>query len=215
MSKRTLIAWIFEFAGVTGIAVILGTTVPKLWIVLPVIVIVAAKVSEYVVASRERHDIVRRQLQVFLALLPSDGADVRCTYHYPVRNRIRGRVELVQAFDYLPQGGGGGRRFNSEKGIIAKVYAAKGPRVENFANDEEYRQRMVQEYSYSTGELRDRKADRRSYACYPIVDENHTVLGLIYVDADVHGAFTDDMRNPRWRALNAAAAVVREAVLTA
>ncbi len=215
MSKRTLIAWIIEFAAVTAIAVILGTTAPTWWIVVPVVFILAAKLCEYVIASRERHEIVRRQLQVFLALLPRENADVRCTYHYPARSRIRGRVKLVQAFDYVPHGGGGGRRFNSEKGIIAKVYAVKGPRVENFINDEEYREQMVHEYNYSVAELQERRADRRSYACYPILDETHTVLGLIYVDADVPGTFTEDIENPRWRALNAAAAVVREAVLRA
>jgi hypothetical protein len=119
----------------------------------------------------------------------------------------------VQAFDYLPHGGDGGRRFGSEKGIIAKVDASKGPRVENFASDEENRRRMIAEYNYSLSELGDRRADRRSYACYPLLDKNHKVLGLIYFDSNVPGTFTEDATNPRWRTLNAAAAAVQEAVL--
>jgi hypothetical protein len=47
------------------------------------------------------------------------------------------------------------------------------------------------------------------------VDEKHAVLGPIYLDANVSGTFADDMKNPRWRALNAVAPVVREVVLTA
>ena len=213
MSTRTLILWVIEFLAITAIAVILDTTYSRLWIVLPAIALLASRFSEYYMASLERHEVIRRQLQLLLALMPHGRANLRCTYHYPLR---RWNVtKLVQAFDYLPQGGGGGRRFDIKKGIIAKTYTAKGPRIENFENDQEYRHRMVQEYNYSEDELRDITSDRRSYACCPIVDENHTVLGLIYIDANVSGTFTDDMTNPRWRMLNATANVLREQVLNA
>src|SRR5205807_8865171 len=102
--------------------------------------------------------------------------------HRPYHHKIRNHTELVQAFDYIPEGGGGRRRFPIGKGIIGKVYSLKAPRVENFASDAEYRTRMVSEYNYTISEVMERTADRRSYLCYPIVDENHNVLGLIYFD---------------------------------
>ncbi len=215
MTRRTLVVWGVEFVAVTVIAIVLSTatTASKWWATLPAAAIVVTKITEYVHTSRVRLEIVRHQLQVFLMLLPGNGSRIRCTYHYPIYHRIRRRTDLVQAFDYLPDGGGGGRPFPTTKGIIGKAYFVKGPRVENFASDEEYRQRMVSEYNYSTAELMKRTVDRRSYACYPLLDENHDVLGLIYLDSDTEGTFTMDATNPRWTALSAAGEVIRANVL--
>jgi GAF domain-containing protein len=215
MSKRTIVIWAIEFASFTAIAVVLSTatTAAKLWAALPAVIIVASKIAEYLHNVRVRMNIVRYQLQILLTLLPTDGSRVRCTYHRPVHQKLRNRTQLAQAFDYIPDGGGGGRRFPIEKGIIGKVYSIKAPRVENFASDEEYRKRMVAEYNYTTSEVMERTADRRSYVCYPVVEENHKVLGVLYLDSDKPGTFTMDETNPRWRAIRDAGEVIRSNVL--
>ena len=69
--------------------------------------------------------------------------------------------------------------------------------VENFENDEEYRQKMISEYKYLEEELMERKADRKSYFCYPLVDENHKVIGLIYLDSSRFNAFRLDNDDSR------------------
>src|SRR5947207_2058192 len=119
MSRRTIIVWTAEFASLTAIAVVLSTATAtaKWWVALPAAIIVASKFAEYLHNLRVRMDIVRYQLQILVTLLPTDGARVRCTYHRPVTQKLRNRTHLVQAFDYLPEGGGGGRRFPIEKGI--------------------------------------------------------------------------------------------------
>ncbi|MBZ5510360.1 MAG: hypothetical protein LAN70_04245 [Acidobacteriia bacterium] len=216
MNNRTVVLWIIEFASLTAIAVILSTatTVAKAWVALPGIIIVGVKIFEYNDSVRERMNAVRYQLQILLTLLPSEGAAVRGTYHRPTHHWYRKQTELVQAFDYIPIGGGGGRSFPIEKGIIGKVYSIKAPRVENFASDEEYRTRMVNEYNYTVSEVAQRTADRRSYVCFPIVNENHEVLGLIYLDSDTPNTFTLDATNVRWRAIRAAGETIRSNLLS-
>lgn len=216
MNRRTIVTWIIEFGALTAIAVMLSTapTLAKWWVILPVGVIVATKIAEYAHNLSVRMDIVRFQLQLLLTLLPTDGSRIRCTYHRPIHHKLRNRTELVQAFDYIREGGGGGRRFPTDRGIIGKVYSVKAPRVENFASDAEYRDRMVVEYGYTATELMQRTADRRSYICYPIVEENHKVLGLVYLDSDTPGTFTMEEANPRWQAIRHAGEVICGNILT-
>jgi hypothetical protein len=186
MTKRIAVFWLLDFVSVTAIAVVLSTAkaATKWWVAIPVAVIILSKIAEYIQYEHAAINVVRYQLQVLLTLLPADGSRIRCTYHRPSYRWLRNRMELVQAFDYIPTGGGGGRYFSVGKGIIGKVYSIKAPRVENFASDEEYRRRMVAEYNYTVADVMERTADRRSYLCYPILDENHAVLGLLYLDSD-------------------------------
>lgn len=215
MNRRTAIIWAIEFGSVTAIGVVLSTATAtaKWWVTAPAALIIAAKIVEYYRYHQAKMDTIRYQLQILVRLLPVGGARVRCTYHRPIHHKLRNRTDLAQAFDYLPEGGGGGRRFRTDKGIIGKVYCNKGPRVENFSSDQEYRERMMSEYNYKESELKERAADRRSYMCYPIVDENHDVLGLLFLDSNESGTFTLDETNPAWRTIRAAGEVIRSNIL--
>ena len=122
-------------------------------------------------------------------------------------------MRLLQAFDYVGDQGGGGRLFAIDRGIIGLVLSSKETKVENFRNDAEYRDRMTSGYNYTHEEVGRRRADRRSSLCDPLLDENHTVLGLLYFDADHYGVFTLDHDNPRWRMIRAASAVIRAPLL--
>lgn len=214
MSKPA-VSWTIEFVSLTLMALLLSTAraSAKWWVVVPVALIIANKAFEQHHYSKVRASVVRYQLQILVALLPDGGAEVRCTYHRPLHRRLMNRTKLVQAFDYIPDGRGAGRAFPTDKGIIGKVYCVKEPLVENFASDEEYRRRMVLEYNYTASEVMQRRADRRSYLCYPIIDENHKVLGLLYFDSDKPGTFTLDEANPGWQAIRAAGKVICSNVL--
>lgn len=211
--RGQLALWTLEFLSVTAIGILPATTAPLWWLALPVFALLGAKFGEHKLEVRERRLALRQQLRLLLELLPRDGAGVRCTYHVPVRGPLGRQPMLWQLFDYLPSGGGGGRRFPASKGIIGKTFQTKGPRVENFRNDAEYRSKMLQDYNYTASELGERTADRRSYLCYPILDENHVVLGLIYFDSRQCGLFTMDDSNPRWVMIRDASEVIRAEVL--
>lgn len=72
---------------------------------------------------------------------------------------------------------------------------------------------MVSEYNYSVMEVGRRRADQRSYLCYPMVDENHNVLGLLYFDSNIVSTFTMDEANPRWQAIRKAAEIIHGNIL--
>lgn len=215
MTRRTRLGlWALEFVSVILIGVIQAAQVSLWWLSLPVVGILVAKFVEYCLDARERRlTPLRQQLQILLQLLPCDHANIRCTYHVPRHHVVKRHTVLKQAFDYLPTGGGGGRRFSTSKGIIGKTFETKAPRVENFSSDAEYRTRMVSEYNYTVSELGHRTADRRSYLCYPILDESHVILGLIYFDSDRCGLFTIDDLNPRWAMIRRASEVIRGEIL--
>lgn len=181
-----------EFVSVTAIGIILSQdSWSEYWILIPIAAIFAAKLFEYKVAVKEKHFRVRAELRLFMKLMElEDVLDVRCTYHVPVWGN-----GLFQTCDYIPSGGGGGRTFSRTKGIIGKAFVEKRVLAENFQDDEEFRQQMRVKYNYTADELRQRKADRKSYLCYPIADENHKVLGLIYLDSSRPNTFTLDDAN--------------------
>lgn len=210
MGKRQLAMWTMEFVCVTAIGVVLSTPIGDLWILPPALFLVATKVVEYRAGLVERYEIVKSQLDLLQALLPHVGRDLRCTYHVPVRYWGFGRVQLMQAFDYLPTGGGGKRRFPGNKGIIGKAYQEKIPKVVNFVDDGEYRLRMMTEFNFSQEELQHRTADRKSYLCIPVLDDsNHDVLGLVYFDSNQTGTFELANGNANAAMITAACDVIR------
>lgn len=207
--RTTFLIWAGEFACVTAIAVILGTT-SAIFILIPVVGIIALKIFEYRRIGRWHYVKVRGQLEVVETLLPRIGGQYRCTYHVPVRRLWGMPRKLRQAFDYVPTGGGGGRTFDIQKGIIGLVYQRKGPRAEHFQNDEEYRDRMVQEYNYTVTEMGERRPDRRSYLAYPIVEGGtERVLGVFYFDSNVPNTFMMDDNNPAWVTIQTAIEAIR------
>lgn len=193
MNGSKYFRWGIEVASIAAIGIIATQDDWCIyWIIAPIAALVGAKIWENRDSIKEKQLRVKVQLQLLLSLLSYESTfDIRCTYHVPIGNKI------VQAFDYLPGGGGSGRKFDLKKGIIGKAFTHKKPLVENFLNDEEYRQKMISEYKYTEGELMERKADRKSYFCYPLVDENHKALGLIYLDSSRFNTFRLDNGDSR------------------
>lgn len=69
------------------------------------------------------------------------------------------------------------------------------PKVENFKDKVEFREKMVSVYKYTQKQADKLTADRSSYLCYPIVDEKGTVLGLMYFDSDKYECYSVDDTN--------------------
>jgi len=210
MVKNKYITWGIEFLCITAIAVILSQAKwSGYWIAVPILLIVGLKIYEHRADIKEKHLRVYAQLHLLVKLLSYDPRlDVRCTYHVPVW-----RKKLLQTCDYILGGTGGGRKFPVEKGIIGKAFVKKSPLVENFKSDEEFRTKMVLEYNYTTKELQDRKADRRSYLCHPIVDENNRVLGLVYFDSSHPYTFTQDKDDPKMEMVARACEAMKDRLL--
>jgi hypothetical protein len=186
--RKTFLFWSVEFGAIVAIGLIPSLNGVSLWwLGAPIGVILVSKFAEYHATVRDAHKRVREQLEILLALIPHPLGRIRCTYHIPTGVF---RKRLMQACDYLPDGGGANRKFSTQKGIIGLAYKEKTPLVENFKSDDEYRTQMKMKYNYTTDEVAKRSADRRSYFCYPIADENHEVLGLVYFDSDVEGEFS-------------------------
>lgn len=211
MTRHPLLHWLVEFVSVTAIAVILAIDVASNWLILiPAVVLVAGKAYQYRAFVAAKHQRVQVQLRLLLRLLPVRGRGVRCTYHVPVKRLLGPPRWLQQAFNYLPDGGGAGRRFPIDKGIIGLTYQEKSANVENFTSDEEYREQMVARYHYTPHELASRTADRKSYLCYPILDDtSHIVLGLLYFDSGRTGTFAIDEGDTKWKMIETAATVIR------
>lgn len=210
MEKGKYMTWLLEFLCITAIAVILSlANWSKHWILVPIAAILGLKVYEYKVAVEEKHLRVRVQLNLLIKLvLFEDVSYVRCTYHVPVWRKL-----FFQIFNYIPSGGGRGRKFSRMKGIIGKAFVEKRPLVENFESDEEFREQMVQKYNYATEELQQRTADRKSYFCHPILDENHRVLGLIYLDSSHPKTFVDDPNNRKMQMITRACEAIKDSLL--
>jgi hypothetical protein len=213
VSREILVYWFAEFVTVTALTVIMSLAIPHWWIVIPVLVLLAARVHQYRTSVRARHLDVRRQLDLLETLLPQTGRHLRCTYYVPRTTLVTRKTMLVQAVDYVPNGGGAGREFSTEKGIIGRVYRLGGMRVENFRGADEYRKKMVSDYGYTLAEMGERENSRRSYLCYPIVEGGtEKVLGLLYFDSNTQNTFTLDEGNPTVMAIRAASEAIKRTI---
>ena len=186
MTHKKYLRWVLEFLSIVAISVILKTpNWSPYWIVVPVLVVILLKVFEYRTETTEAYGKIHAQLNLLLKLFPFESrANVRCTYFVPSWG-----ARLFQAMHYIPAQTGGGRRFKRSRGIIGKAFREKRSLVENFRDGADYRRRMVSDYNYTPEEVGERSVDRRSYFCHPLMDENHKILGLVYLDSVLPNTF--------------------------
>ena len=139
---------------------------------------------------------IRSQLEALFWLSTIDDdplADVRCTYHV-IKKPLFRRAKYQQAFNYIPanKGTGAGRVWEINKGLAGKAFRDKHTVVENFQDDNEFREKMRSEYNYTNEELSHRTADRRSYLCIPLVNEQHLVHGVVFFDSQQADYFPNE-----------------------
>jgi len=91
----------------------------------------------------------------------------------------RTRFGLLQLTDYVgPRGGSKGRITTLDQGIIGRC--ARTGRIEhvNFADEAEYRRRMVEEFGFTKQQSESHTTIARSYMAVPILDSQ--VVGVLY-----------------------------------
>jgi hypothetical protein len=193
--------------GVAVTLILKTASLSPAWVSVPIVLYAFALVFVYLSSERETHRQIETQLKQFVRVGLRGISNPRCTYYAPI---WRGR--LLQVCDYVPGGTGGGRKFPNHKGIIGRAFRHKETFVENFGNDADYQSRMVSEYSYTVDEVGLRRADRRSYFCYPLIDDEFRVRGLIYVDSDTFGAFAAVGTDPVAALIRDWCAPIRESI---
>lgn len=136
--------------------------------------------------------IIKAQLYLLIYLLAEDNLldykSLKCTFHV---QSSRNDKEYFQAFDYLPDGKGGGRTKSLDKGIVGKTFKEKKSLVENFQSDEEHNKKMIAEYNFRSDEIQNTNNRTNSYFTYPILDD-YKVLGVIYLESKRVNTFTSD-----------------------
>ncbi|MDA2934804.1 GAF domain-containing protein [Acidobacteria bacterium AH-259-D05] len=91
------------------------------------------------------------------------------------------RFGLLQLTDYVgPRGGSKGRITTFDQGIIGRC--ARTGRIEhvNFADEAEYRRRMMDEFGFSKQEADSHTAIARSYNAVPLLLDSR-VVGILYL----------------------------------
>jgi len=214
MNKRKFNTWVIEFISITAIGIILQKDYSIHWVIIPTMLILGLKFYEYQLDVNAEYLKIRAQLIQLIKLLSEeqviDLGTIRCTYHVPIW--FWGKMYL-QTFDYIPLGGGGRRTLPMNKGITGETFNKKRSLVENFQNGEEYHREMLDEYNYRIEELREIRADRMSYFTYPITDENHKVLGVIYFDSSIVNTFTSDDDSPKMKKIICACETINDNIL--
>ena len=101
----------------------------------------------------------------------------------------KSRYGLLQLTNYVgPRGGSKGRITTLDQGIIGRC--ARTTRIEhvNFADETEYRNRMIEEFGFSKQEATLHTAIARSYIAIPIVTES-LIAGVLYFFLPNHRYF--------------------------
>jgi hypothetical protein len=144
--------------------------------------------------------VLYRVLQRISGFSDDDEGRVRITVHrvVPARAPDTEPAELEQVIPYVGGAGGGpGRRFRIESGIIGlairdgDVY--KGARQND--DYEAYLNELVQEWEYTRQAAERLRRDRQSWMAVPLFSQGQQrreVIGGVYLDSDQRGLFDDE-----------------------
>jgi hypothetical protein len=131
--------------------------------------------------------------------------DARATLHIP---DVVLKEFTYQLLDYVPRGGGSGRRFSSRRGILGRAWrlersfgaadALEPSNAVGAKSDDTHEMRLVQEWGMTRKEAASwQQEPRRAFLC-AIVREADVggvkgiAQGVIYIDSLTPGAFGDD-----------------------
>lgn len=130
---------------------------------------------------------VEAYLRLLDEYLTYDGGGVRFTYHVPADGA------LEQAFPYIPDGEGrAGRTFDPDQGIIGEGYTRGRELVFNCENVTDCVESLQDHFGYDFDDAQYHSSQRgkRSYFCYPIIDEaSGDVAGIVYFESTTPGTF--------------------------
>lgn len=142
------------------------------------------------------HSIVRHKAK----LSRNETDRLRVSIHRVVRPEKKwGHPEEVeQMLDYV--GGNGkhaGRRFSIRTGIIGRAIREREAfAVSRKSTDHKaFIKEMVQEWGFTSEEAAKLTFDRNSWMAVPILYRGGEVTGVVYLDSNDSGIFTEDVRN--------------------
>jgi hypothetical protein len=118
-------------------------------------------------------------------LRASDPANCSGTIHLLVEvfSAVDGAPEpaLVQIVNYAgSRTGGKWRIYATSKGIIGRCVRSSQLETVSFASEQEFRQRMVEEFGFTRDEMLTRTQDARSYLAKPL-KSGARLLGVLYL----------------------------------
>jgi len=135
--------------------------------------------------ARVRDGVITKLREAVENLKGCDKNHVNVTVHLKVNffSSIDDKIEtgLVQLTDYYGNSSGASWRITScYKGIIGRCLRTGEPEYVNFANEEEYEDRMIKEFGFTKSETEARSKNARSYYAYPIIINNQ-LIGVLYL----------------------------------
>jgi hypothetical protein len=141
-------------------------------------------------------DMLRRTIGRFEAC---DTHKISATVHVVIElspsQEADRRFGLLQLTDYVgPMGGDKGRITTLDKGIVGRCARTGKAEFVNFADSNEYRRRMVEEFGFLDHEAASHTRIARSYLAEPIKVEER-VVGVLYFFSTDPQVFPHAVRN--------------------
>ncbi len=191
MKKKIL--WVIEFLLITSVGIITSIFVEQLYLlIIPIVGMIIIKCVEIHFNNIEKIENVRILLDYVWRILEFEpDKDVRLTFHKPSKKKYK------QMINYIPNGNGKDRTWNSNKGLVGVCIEKKKLVVESFNSDEEFKNKMITKYNYSASEIQEISPERKSYLCYPILNDT-IVEGILFFDSVQPNVFNnnaDDYKN--------------------
>ena len=103
-------------------------------------------------------------------------------------------IGLEQMLPYIGgKGGGAGRVFPINPGIIGLVARSGEVRAASRADDDHaaFIKELVSKWFYTESAARNLTADRKAWLAVPILGKDKTVLVVVYLDSDIRDSFDD------------------------
>ena len=188
-----MILWVIEFLLITSVGIITSIFVEQLYLlIIPIVGMIIIKCVEIHFNNIEKIENVRILLDYVWRILEFEpDKDVRLTFHKPSKKKYK------QMINYIPNGNGKDRTWNSNKGLVGVCIEKKKLVVESFNSDEEFKNKMITKYNYSASEIQEISPERKSYLCYPILNDT-IVEGILFFDSVQPNVFNnnaDDYKN--------------------
>lgn len=203
---KKYILWAIEFLLITSIGLIPTFYADKLYILIfPIIGMIGIKFIENHFNNIEKLENVRILLDYVWRILEFEpDKDVRLTFHRPTKRKYK------QMINYIPNGNGKNRTWDSNKGLVGKCIEKKRLVVESFDSDEEFKEKMIRKYNYSADEIKEISPERKSYLCYPILNDT-VVEGILFFDSVQPNTFNNNKNDYKNKLIQKVSRAIQDA----
>lgn len=135
--------------------------------------------------ARIRYGVMEKLREAVEDLKGCNKNHVNATVHLKVNffSSIDDKIEtgLTQLTDYYGNSSGVPWRITScYEGIIGRCLRTGKTEYANFADEQEYKDRMVKEFGFTKSEMEARSRDARSYYAHPVI-LNNQLIGVLFL----------------------------------